>query len=335
MADPAFSLVWDRADRPVDERLVSRSWTWGPDGFHTAYFDWRYRTPATTPTPVQPTPTPMPAAGLTLSATSGNASTPITVTGKLFPSRSVVTVNVENKAANYSKAVGKVQAEANGSFSIKVTVPVEAARLGSFEVVALANDGAVRASLGYKVLALFSANEVVTGQKLALRGVGYKGNIDVNGGLMTGNSTKVNTVVARVKTAADGSFETSFAVNQPVGTRFKIAAWSEDGFKLISKEVRVVAAPALEVVPGSGSAGVEVTLKGTNWPANRPIKIGRDSVESRDDFYYDQQPVTDANGNFTFKLRIGSEYSVKKEVHLWAIDEAGKAKLDAYYKIVK
>lgn len=37
LADPAFQTVWDRSDRPLDERLAARSWTWGPEGFYTAY----------------------------------------------------------------------------------------------------------------------------------------------------------------------------------------------------------------------------------------------------------------------------------------------------------
>jgi hypothetical protein len=37
MADPAFEQVWDRTDKPVEERMAARSWTWGPEPFYTAY----------------------------------------------------------------------------------------------------------------------------------------------------------------------------------------------------------------------------------------------------------------------------------------------------------
>jgi hypothetical protein len=43
IGDPAFAYVWARQDRPVQERIVARSWTWGPaplsDAINEAYVE--------------------------------------------------------------------------------------------------------------------------------------------------------------------------------------------------------------------------------------------------------------------------------------------------------
>src|SRR5688500_20296491 len=35
--DPAFERVWSRTDKPVQDKAVNRSWTWGPEPFYTTY----------------------------------------------------------------------------------------------------------------------------------------------------------------------------------------------------------------------------------------------------------------------------------------------------------
>src|SRR5262245_52573581 len=37
LADPALEGVWSRTDLPVEQRRAVRTWTWGPDTFHTSY----------------------------------------------------------------------------------------------------------------------------------------------------------------------------------------------------------------------------------------------------------------------------------------------------------
>src|SRR2546421_6704537 len=37
LADGGFTRVWDRTDKPVEDRMAARSWTWGPDAFFTTY----------------------------------------------------------------------------------------------------------------------------------------------------------------------------------------------------------------------------------------------------------------------------------------------------------
>lgn len=35
--DPGFTQVWERTDKPVEDRTVARSWMWGPDTIYTGY----------------------------------------------------------------------------------------------------------------------------------------------------------------------------------------------------------------------------------------------------------------------------------------------------------
>ncbi|MFL5732419.1 MAG: hypothetical protein ACJ78Q_04390 [Chloroflexia bacterium] len=37
LADPALEEVWNRTDKPIEDRVAARSWTWGPDTFYTNY----------------------------------------------------------------------------------------------------------------------------------------------------------------------------------------------------------------------------------------------------------------------------------------------------------
>jgi len=37
LADPALEQVWDRTDKPIEDRVAARSWTWGPESFYSNY----------------------------------------------------------------------------------------------------------------------------------------------------------------------------------------------------------------------------------------------------------------------------------------------------------
>src|SRR5206468_1216965 len=100
---------------------------------------------------------------------------------------------------------------------------------------------------------------------------------------------------------ADGKFTTTIAIgSRPVGSTFKVVAQTADrSFTLTSRDVKVIAQPVLQVIPARGPAGVTVTLRGTNWPANRVITVGRIPAASRTEIWFADKPVTDAAGTFS------------------------------------
>ena len=295
-----------------------------------AYFDWRYKQPA-------PTPTPQPTASIALNALSGDFTAPITVTGKLFPAFAAVTLGVEKSTVGYYREVQTVGVKQDGTFTARITLPADAATLGRINIAATANGGAVKATQPYVIAALLTeAPEVITGRHLDVRGYGFPpsdGNVRV--GIQLNGSSHIEWLV-RTTSKATGEIEAEIPVgNRPAGTLFKVVAEANNGFRVYSRDVRVIAQPTLEVVPNRGPAGVNVTLRGTNWPANRDVRIGRKPVESKEELWLPNPVRTDAAGNFQLTVFVGPEYARKTEARLFAQDPVSTVRLDVVYTVTR
>lgn len=244
-----------------------------------AYFDWRYKGLGVQPPPtVAPTTVPVKQASITINPASGDTSTGITVSGKDFPSRASVAISIENVAAKYSRTVANVTADANGSFTTKVTVPGDASTFGRVTVAAMANDGKVRATqvfqLSYDPSITAGPANVMSGGMVSVQGQGFPARQDVKVGLVFGNQTEWK---ATLKADDSGRFSTTVALGtRTVGTTFYAIATANGGLKAVSARITVIAAPppAIAVNPNGLAVGQTALVMGSNWPANTDVRIG-------------------------------------------------------------
>lgn len=303
-----------------------------------AYYDWRYaQQPAPTPMPTAiPTPKPQ-AAAISINPTKGDTTTSITVSGKNFPAFAAVTIGAERPDANYFRNLAVAAAKGDGSFSTKVDLPDDAAKLGAVTITATANGGAVRAAatfaLNYSPAIQAAPNEVVNNGVVNVQGEGFpaRANIDL-GAQFNGGGVDW---LARVRSNDSGEFEANMPIgNRAINSSFKVIAASDGGYKATSKTTHtVLAQPGLQVVPGSGPAGVNVTLQGTHWPAFRGITLGTRSVDTAVTSWVPGQITADANGNFSIPVYIAPEYAGKSQVRVIAYEPVSTFRLEASYII--
>jgi hypothetical protein len=97
----------------------------------------------------------------------------------------------------------------------------------------------------------------------------------------------------------------------------------------------VLAQPGVQAIPGSGPAGVNVTLRGFNWPANRAISYGLRSSDSTSEVWMPNQIVSDGAGNFSVAIFIGPEYREKSEVRLLAYEPISTFRMEAGYRVTQ
>lgn len=320
-----------------------------------AYFDWRYNqagqgapsatptsTPVRTSTPLPTstaTPTPLPRAGIAINPTQGNINTQITVAGKGFPAHAGVTVSAEKPGANYFKNITTVAARPDGSFEAKITLPTDAAQLDEITIVASANAGTIRATqtyrLSYSPSVSVAPDEVVANGSIRAQGEGFPAGVAISLGLLHTNGT----TEWLTTTDADrgGYFNATLAIRQkPVGTQFRVVAATSSGFKATSPDViTVIAQPSARVQPDYGPTGVYVTFSGNAWPARRPLSIGIKVANSPSEGWFPATIASDAYGNFSTQVWIGSEYASYSEVRLIVAEGISTVRLEAPYFITR
>ena len=303
-----------------------------------AYYDWRYaQAPAPTPIPTA-TATPRPeAASIAIKPAAGDTNTQITITGKRFPAYAAVMIGVEKADANYFRNIGTVGVRSDGTFTAQITLPDDAARLGEVAITATANAGAVKAratfKLDYAPSISVAPAEVVTNGVVSVQGDGFpaNANVDLGAQFSPGNIAWL----ARIKTNGSGAFEASMPVgSRAIGTTFKVVAVSDGGFKATSTTThRVLAQPGLQVLPGSGPVGLNVTLRGTNWPPFRAITLGLRASDTVVTAWLPGQITTDGAGNFSVPVYISPEYIEKQEVRLIASEPVSTYRMETSYRI--
>jgi hypothetical protein len=303
-----------------------------------AYYDWRYKG---RPLPPAPTPTstarPAAQAAITVEPAQGDATTPLTVSGRNFPAHSAVLISVEKPSANYFRGITTAAARADGTFSTRITLPADAAVLGEVNIVASANAGAVRAThpyrLNYNPTIAAGPLEVVTNGVVRVRGEGFPARIAVNLGFYF--TTGEMQWVIRTETNASGTFDANLPVgNRPVGAQFTVVATADGGLKATTDyRLTVIAQPGLQVTPDRGPAGVYVTLRGYSWPPNRPLSIGTRAVGSSTEAWLPNLITTDGAGNFSVAVWLDPQYSTRSEVRLMASESKSTIRLEVPYYI--
>jgi hypothetical protein len=302
-----------------------------------AYYDWRY---ATTPPPA-PTATPVPVvpAAIILAPATGEPNAQITVTGAHFPVYAAVTLGLENAGRNYYRTLSTIGAGADGSFKTVLTLPGDAANLGSVTITATANGGAIRATQGFTIKRSYDpvltvpVSEVPVGGQLLVQGGGFPPNMGVKLGLQF-PGLPVEWVTG-ARTGANGAFNVTLAIGpRVVGTHFHVVAVSDDGYKAASAtEIKVIVQPRVQLTPDSGPADVTVTLQGSAWPPYRVLVVGMHTPGNQVQVWQAAPIVADAAGNFVTTVAIGRQYMPNSEVHLVVQDPASLLEVEAVYRV--
>jgi hypothetical protein len=297
-----------------------------------AYYDWRYKAPAPAPSP-----TPSSPASITLDSSRGDATAPIQVSGRGFPAQAAVTIAVEKASANYSRNVATATAGADGTFNTSVNIPGDAARLGDLTIRASANNGAVQAIATYTVKAIFTDwTEVVTYGDIHVFGVGMPAGQSVRIGFQIGDDARTLRWIDNADVAGDRTFDTVVNIgNVAPATYIRMVAEASDGYRVTSRQVRVITLPRLSVTPASGPVNRTVTLRGTYWPKQRPLLIGKRSADGRTDVWMPGTYSTDAAGNITVQVGIGNEYATRPTVRLIALDPSNGVRIEAVYNVTR
>jgi len=297
-----------------------------------AYYNWRYHPPAPTPSP-----TPQAAASITLNPSRGDATAPVQVTGSGFPAFAAVTVSVEKPGTNYVRNLATVAVNADGTFSTSITIPTEAAKLGDLTIRASANGGAVQATQVYVVKAIFTdVTEVVINGNIHVYGVGMPAGQSIRIGVQLDDNPRAVTWVGSALVAGDRTFSTTVNIgNIAVGSTIRMVGEAQDGYRVTSRLLRVIALPTLSVTPSRGPVNTTVTLHGTKWPAERALMIGKRSVDGTSDVWLSGQYLTDALGNITVQVSIGREYANSTQVRLIALDPSNGVRIETVYTVTR
>jgi hypothetical protein len=198
---------------------------------------------------------------ITLSPTSGNVGSSVTVTGSGFAASSTVTINYDGVVQTTSPAT--VTTSSSGAFSASFSVP--ASVVGAHTVSA--SDGSSSSS------ATFTVTQSITlaptsgsvGSSVTVTGSGFAGSKTVT---IKFGSTTMTTVPSTVTTDAYGSFSASFTV--PAATAGgKTVTATDAGSNSASATFTVT--PAITLSPTSGNVGTTVTVSGTGFTASSAI----------------------------------------------------------------
>jgi hypothetical protein len=301
-----------------------------------SYYDWRYTPTPPAPTPAPPTPTPVPAPGasIAINPTRGDARGPVQVTGANYPANSTVTISAVNTGANYARGLTTVRVNASGAFNTTVNIPVDAAKLGLVTIVATANGTSVSASQVYIVKAIFTDySEVPTGGGLHVYGVGMPAGQNIRFAVHLGRTI---TWVGNARVANDRTFDTVINIgNIPIGSSISIIGQTDDGYRVESNALRVIAQPQLTITPTRGSVSTIVTVHGTKWPAGRSLLVGKRSADNRTDVWLRNAVTTDANGSFTAQVSIGRDYANARQVLFEALDTTNGVLVQATFTVTR
>jgi hypothetical protein len=304
-----------------------------------AYYDWRYSAAPVPPPAPTATPVPVLPAAITLAPSSGEPNAQITVTGAHFPVYAAVTLGLENAGRNYYRTLSTVGAGGDGSFKTVMTLPGDAANLGTVTVTATANGGAIRATQvftikrSYDPVLTVPVSEVPVGGQLLVQGGGFPPNTGVKLGIQFPGLPLEWLTGAR--TSANGAFEVTLSLgNRVAGTHFHVVAVSDDGYKAsTATEVRVIAQPRVQITPDTGPVGVTVSLQGSAWPPYRVLNVGMHTPGNQVQVWQAAPIVADGAGNFVTSVWIGQQYTPNSEVHLVVQDPASLLQVETVYRV--
>src|SRR5207253_9661514 len=121
-------------------------------------------------------------------------------------------------------------------------------------------------------------------------------------------------------TDANGKFDVSVPIGKrSIGSQFSVIAAAQGGVQATSaNRVTVVALPRLQISPSSGPIGTAVTLTGTGWRPNRAVNVGIRPGDSRTVNWSPNPVVSNAAGNFSIVLSVGSQYGRQSQVFMVA-----------------
>lgn len=318
-----------------------------PQGFQVemgnvgrTYYDWRYANnpPASTPTPQPTVPAGQP--GITINPGQGDATTTIQVNGVNFPRNSQVVLQVERADANYSAGVATVGTNGNGAFTANFRLPAQATRYDSVNIAAIANSGSIKVTAHYRLtynpqINISPKGAIINGSTMTVSGSGFPAGVNVQIGVLVEGQQNAD-YPGSSRTDGNGSFQASFNIgNRNPGARLIIFATAEGGVKATYTErVTVYNRPNLQVIPGSGPVGVNVTVQGSGWPAGEQISIGYRGSRDNSEAFVPNSVRVDNNGNFSTSVFLDNSLNGKGQIIFAATAGGSGIRIEATYTIV-
>lgn len=223
---------------------------------------------------------------MTISPTSGNVGTTITINGSGFhASRSI---RITYDGTDIATIPSTITTNSAGTFTGKFTAPAGPART----VEVRANDGLNAATAYYSLTAVVELTPTTgkVGTPVTIKGSGFNASRQIT--VIFGND-----YVSQISTDTLGNFTTIF--NVPVATGGQHPVTANDGVRSISTTFTV--ANNMVVTPNSANVGMPITVTGSGFRGSRTVNI-----------YFDNTVVatahSDANGSFsvTFNAVAGT-----------------------------
>jgi len=221
---------------------------------------------------------------MTLSPTTGNVGTIVTVSGTGFDASRAVRISYDG--TNVATIPSSITTSSIGSFSAKFTVPAGTART----VQVTANDSTGSTNSVFKLTANIGLTPSTgkVGTPVTVDGSGFNANRQIT---LTFDTSEIR----QIGTDAFGSFSTVFDIPQATGGQHMVTA--NDGVRTVSTTIIVTS--NLVVTPNSGKVGTPVNINGSGYRNNQTVYI-----------YFDKTVVattqSNASGSFSTTFTIAA-----------------------------
>ena len=195
---------------------------------------------------------------MTLSPTSGNVGTIVTVSGTGFNASRPIRISYDG--ANTATIPSTITTSSVGSFSAKFTIPAGPART----VQVSASDSTGSTISTFKLTANMGLTPATgkVGTAVTIDGSGFNANRQVT-------LTFDNMEIRQISTDAFGSFSTVFDIPPATGGQHMVTA--NDGVRTVSTTFTV--ASNLVVTPNSGKVGTQVNVSGSGFRNSQTVYI--------------------------------------------------------------
>ena len=363
--DPAFDRVWSRTDKPVQDRVAARTWMWGPTPFYAGYepylegpggqhlveyFD-KSRMEINNPAADRNSPWFVTNGLLVVEMMSGRLQTGNASFLQIAPAGIPVAgdTGTSLNTPTYANLASLASLQGNNRFPDRTGQPVREgltrnSGVGNVDNLAgFAKYGAYEPTLGHNIADVFW-------RFMNQRGIVY-----------TGGRYGEDVLV-------DWVFAMGFPITEPYWMPIRVGAeerwvlvqafqrriltyspYNPDGWKVEMGNVgrayfdwRYAQTPppaatprpgaSISIQPTQGNITTDITITGRNFPAHTAVLIGAEKA-SVNYFRNIGSLGTDANGNFSGRIKLPADASTLGEVTITASAANGSVRASANFRL--
>jgi len=216
----------------------------------------------------------------------GTVGTAVEITGEGFGDEEDITVEYDDDAISIES--GDDATDNDGDFELTVLIPESTSGEHIIKVIGEDSDVEVEAEFTVEPEITISPASGAAGSTITVSGTGFGDRVDFI--VLFDNDE-----VLDKSTDRDGSFEVSFAAPSKAAGSYDIEVEDEDNNS--DKVDFTIGAAALNINPANGFVGIEVTVSGSGFQANKavPVKFDNDTVTTA---------TTNTNGEFTATFKV-------------------------------